>query len=103
MANLLDSLQRAGAHEQTAALASRAAAQVSLDDPNAVAGLLHSLRRAGATGQVSALLDRDPATHASLDDPSSVASLLNSLREAGAHEAGRRATGPRPRRPRQPR
>ena len=37
MARLLDSLREAGAHDQAAALASRAAAHAHLDNPAAVA------------------------------------------------------------------
>ena len=102
MARLLDSLREAGAEEQAAALAERAAAHVSLDDPGAVAWLLDSLREAGAEEQAAALLRRDPAAHVSLDDPGAVAWLLDSLREAGARAAGRRAGRAR-RRPRLPR
>src|SRR5262249_51158504 len=65
---LLDSLQRAGAHEQVTALAARAAAHVSLDDPFGVAVLLDSLREAGADEQVTALASR-AAAHAAVDDP----------------------------------
>ena len=86
VASLLDSLREAGAHEQTAALAARAAAGAPLDDPRAVASLLDSLRQAGAHEQAATLLARDPAAHAALDNPYAVADLLDSLREAGAHE-----------------
>ena len=86
VARLLDSLREAGAHEQAAALADRAAAHAALDDPDGVASLLDSLRQAGAHEQAAALLARDPAAHAALDDPGDVASLLDSLRQAGAHE-----------------
>ena len=41
----------AGASEAVTTLAARAAAQVSLDDPGAVAGLLGALREAGASGR----------------------------------------------------
>ena len=86
MAVLLDSLREAGAHEQAAALAGRAAAHAPLDDPGAVASLLDSLREAGAHEQAAALAGPGSAAHAALDDPDGVASLLDSLREAGAHE-----------------
>ena len=86
VACLLDSLREAGADEQAAALAARAAAHAPLDDPGGVAGLLDSLREAGADEQAAALLAREPAAHAALDDPDGVAGLLGSLREAGAHE-----------------
>ena len=86
VARLLGSLRQAGAHEQAAALAARAAAHAPLDDPGAVASLLDSLREAGAHEQAAALAARGPAAHAALDDPGAVARLLGSLREAGAHE-----------------
>ena len=86
MARLLDSLRRAGADEQVAALAARAAAHAPLNEPYGVAFLLGSLREAGADEQAAGLLARDPAAHAALDDPLAVASLLHSLREAGADE-----------------
>ena len=60
MASLLDSLREAGADEQAAALADRAAAHAPLDDPGGVALLLDSLREAGAHEQAAALLARDP-------------------------------------------
>ncbi|MET7458016.1 hypothetical protein ABZT03_40465 [Streptomyces sp. NPDC005574] len=81
---LLDNLQRMGADEQAAALATRAIAHVALDNPGAVAGLLSSLREAGVDGQLAALLSRNPATHVALDDPDAVARLLDGLRKAGA-------------------
>jgi hypothetical protein len=66
VALLLDSLQRAGAHEQAAALLARdPAAHAPLDDPGRVAFLLafllDSLRRAGAHEQAAALVSRLPA------------------------------------------
>ena len=85
VASLLDSLREAGADEQAAALAARAAAHAALDDPVDVASLLDSLREAGAHEQAAALAGR-AAAHAPLDDPGAVAGLLDSLREAGAHE-----------------
>jgi len=78
--------QEAGADEQAAALASRAAAHAPLDDPAVVTWLLARLREAGANEQAAALLARDPAAHAALDDPHGVASLLARLRDAGADE-----------------
>ena len=85
VARLLDSLREAGADEQAAALAGRAAAHAPLDDPDAVARLLDSLREAGAHEQAAALAEpgrrpRPPRR------PGAVARLLDSLREAGAHE-----------------
>ena len=98
MASLLDRLREAGAHEQAAALAGRAAAHAPLDNPAAVARLLDSLREAGAHEQAAALAGPCPAAHAPLDDPGAVARLLDVLREAGAHEqaAALRLTGPPP-------
>ena len=75
----------AGAHDQAAALASRAAAHAALDNPGGVAVLLDSLRQAGARDQAAALASR-AAAHAALDDPGGVAWLLRSLRAAGADE-----------------
>ena len=86
VAGLLDRLREAGAAEQVAALAERAAVHVALDDPFDVAGLLDSLREAGVEDQAAALLARDPAAQVSLSDPGAVAWLLDSLREAGAEE-----------------
>ena len=84
---LLDSLRRAGADEQAAALLARdPGAHVSLGSPGAVAGLLDSLQRMGAQEQVAALLARDPAAHVSLDNPLAVKGLLNSLQRMGANE-----------------
>ncbi len=85
MAWLLDRLREAGADEQAAALADRAAAHVALDDPADVAWLLDRLREAGAQEQAAALAER-AAAHVPLDDPARVARLLGSLREAGAQE-----------------
>ena len=96
VAVLLGSLREAGAHEQAAALGTRAAARAALDDPAGVAFLLDSLREAGAHEQAAALLARDPAAHAALDDPAGVAGLLDSLREAGAHEQAAALLAPDP-------
>ena len=93
VARLLDSLREAGAQEQAAALADRAAAHVPLDDPVAVAWLLDSLREAGAQEQAAALADR-AAAHVPLDDPGAVARLLDSLRRAGAQEQVTALAGP---------
>ena len=60
MAVLLDTLREAGAEEQATALAERAAAHVSLDNPYAVPRLLDSLREAGAQDQAAALAGRLP-------------------------------------------
>jgi hypothetical protein len=83
---LLDSLREAGAHEQAAILAARAAEQVTLDDAYAVARLLDGLRLAGTRDHIDTLLARDPATHTALDDPYAVARLLDGLRLAGAQD-----------------
>ena len=85
-ASLLGSLREPGVEQQAAALAERAAAHVSLDDPGGAASLLGRLREAGAEQQAAALLARDPAAHVSLDDPGGAASLLGRLREAGAEQ-----------------
>ena len=61
MAFLLDRLREAGADDQAAALASRAAAHAALDHPRAVARLLRSLREAGAREQAATLVGRLPA------------------------------------------
>ena len=82
---LLDGLRKAGAHEQAAALAGRAAAHAPLDNPGGVADLLDGLRKAGAHEQAAALAGR-AAAHAPLDNPGGVADLLDSLRKAGAHD-----------------
>jgi hypothetical protein len=86
VAGLVNTLRRAGAHEQTTALLARdPAAHVTLDDPRAVAGLLDILREAGADDQTATLASR-AAAHVTLDDPGTVDRLLNSLLRAGAHE-----------------
>ena len=86
VARLLDSLRKAGAHEQAAALLARdPAAHAVPDDPGGVARLLDSLRKAGADEQAAALTDR-AAAHVALDSPYELARLLDSLRKAGAHE-----------------
>jgi hypothetical protein len=61
VAFLLDRLREAGADDQAAALASRAAAHAALDHPGAVARLLRSLREAGAREQAATLAGRLPA------------------------------------------
>jgi hypothetical protein len=62
VASLLDSLRRADANEQAAALPARdPAAHVSLDDSDRVAYLLGSLRQAGAHEQAAVLAGRLPA------------------------------------------
>ena len=58
---LLQALREAGASDAVTALAARAAAHASLDDPRDVAALLRELRAAGASDAVTALLARDPA------------------------------------------
>ena len=92
MAKLLDSLWKAGAEQQVAALVDRAAVH-ALDytgfaEP--LGELLGSLREAGAEQQVAALVDR-AAAHA-LDHPEDAAGLLYRLREAGAEEQVRALT-----------
>ncbi len=86
VAELLSSLQTAGAHDQVTALLRRdPAAHAPLDNPWAVAELLSSLQRAGAHDQVTALADRATA-HVPIDDANYVARLLDGLQEAGAHD-----------------
>jgi hypothetical protein len=66
---LLDTLHEVGATGQVTALATRAAAGVSLDNPEsvtdthlkAVTSLLDKLREAGALTQAAALIERLPA------------------------------------------
>ncbi|MGW2374690.1 hypothetical protein [Kitasatospora sp. NPDC001683] len=82
---LLDSLWVAGAKEQFAALAERAAAHVALDDPGGLAEMLDSLRVFGAKEQAATLAAR-AAGHAGLDDPSGVAALLKDLWKLGETE-----------------
>ena len=84
VASLLDSLRAAGADEQAAALAGRAAATPPRQPARRGQPAGH-LRAAGRAEQAAALLGRS-AAHAALDDPDAVARLLDSLREAGAHE-----------------
>jgi hypothetical protein len=83
VADLLLELRAAEATGQVTALASRAAAHTSLDDPLHVVALLRELRAAEATGQVTALANR-AAAHASLDDPAHVAYVLGALTEVRA-------------------
>jgi hypothetical protein len=61
VAFLLDRLREAGADDQAAAPASRAAAHAALDYPGDVASLLRSLREAGAREQAATLAGRLPA------------------------------------------
>jgi len=82
---LLGALRGAGADEQAAALAGRAAARAALGDPLAVARLLERLRSMGADEEAATLADR-AAARAALDNPGGVAQLLHALREAGASE-----------------
>jgi hypothetical protein len=70
---------------QTASLSHRAA-EVTLDNPGAVADLLESMRKVGAEEQVAALLARNFAADADLGDPGAVAALLESMRKVGAED-----------------
>ena len=84
---LLDSLLRAGAYQQAAALLARdPAAHVTLDDLDAVTQMLNDLRlmRWPDPKQQAAALAARAAAHAHLDDPGGVAWLLPALRQAGA-------------------
>ncbi|TLP60966.1 hypothetical protein [Microbispora triticiradicis] len=83
--NLLDSLHRAGAHDQIAMLLARyPVSGVSLDRPADLGALLDGLHKVGAHEQFTALAER-AAAHAPLD-PLGVGVLLDSLRKAGAHD-----------------
>jgi uncharacterized protein YidB (DUF937 family) len=92
--NLLASLRKMGAREQATALARRAVAHVSLDDPNAVSSLLYSLQGLDASSLLYGLQGLDVhadalarrAVHVSLDNPKAVARLLAHLRKTGAQE-----------------
>jgi hypothetical protein len=53
--------REAGARDQAAVLAARAAAHAALDTPDAVEHLLHTLREAGAADQAETLIGRLPA------------------------------------------
>ena len=87
MGRLLDSMRKAGAHEQVTTLLRRdPAAQVSLDGPPTWPCCWTACERRARTEQVTTLLRRDPATQGSLDYPSAADGLLDSLRRAGAHE-----------------
>ncbi|WP_327250941.1 hypothetical protein [Streptomyces sp. NBC_01244] len=79
-------LRNVGVHEQLAAFAERAAAQIPLINTRAVIELLEELRSMGADEQVRILLAREPAAHVSLDHPIAVVKLLEELRSMGADE-----------------
>ena len=85
VAFLLGRLRQAGADEQAAALAARAAAHAALDDLLAVGSLLDSLREAGADEHAAALSSR-AAAHAALHDSLGVGSLPDRLRAVGADD-----------------
>ncbi|WP_182881232.1 hypothetical protein [Microbispora sp. H10949] len=83
--SLLDSLHRAGAHDQIATLLARyPVSGVSLDRPADLGVLLDGLHKVEAHEQFTALARR-AAAHAPLD-PLGVGVLLDSLRKAEAHE-----------------
>jgi hypothetical protein len=86
VAELLDALGRAGATDQVALLARRAAAGSVLDDAGGVAALLDALRVAGAGDQVRVLHDRNPAAQAAIDNAYYVAALLEALHRAGLED-----------------
>lgn len=73
--------------EAVAAVAGRAAATASLEDPGGTAQLLRELRVAKAGTAAAALLARDPAAHADLTELAAVAPLLAQLHAAGAGKA----------------
>ncbi|MFF9147539.1 hypothetical protein ACF1BN_22060 [Streptomyces sp. NPDC014861] len=84
VADLLEALWEAGADEQAAVLAERAAAHIPLDHRAAIV-LLEVLWEGRADEQAATLIER-AAAHAALDNPGTVADLLEVLREAGADE-----------------
>ncbi|WP_411153055.1 hypothetical protein [Streptomyces sp. A30] len=85
-ARLLGALRAAGAHQVAAALARRAVADCTLDNPVAVSRLLKELREAGAEDETVVLLGRDPASHVAVDYPYNVHWLVEELLVAAAHE-----------------
>ena len=89
VADLADALHAAGAADALRSLASRAAAQVSLEDGEYTARLLRVLRAAGEDDAVQVLLARDPAGQLSQLYPPDVAELLTALHAAGATTAVR--------------
>jgi hypothetical protein len=91
VARLLTALRAAGADQARSALATRAAADVSLEDPRGVAALLEELRAAWAGAPLQVLLARDLAGQVSLapDQHRGVARLLTALRAAGDGQAAR--------------
>lgn len=89
VADLADALHAAGAAEALRTLASRAAAQVGLEDGEYTARLLRVLRAAGEGDAVQVLLDRDPVGQLSQLYPPDVADLLTALHAAGAAAAVR--------------
>ena len=88
VADLADALHAAGAADALRSLASRAAAQVSLEDGEYTARLLRVLRAAGENDAVQVLLARDPVGQSQLYPPD-VAELLTALHAAGATVAVR--------------
>ncbi len=84
---LLDSFRATGAVAESVELARRAAGNVALRDPEAIAGLLGQLRQTGAQEAITALLDRHPADHVELRNPAGIAALLSELRRTEAPEA----------------
>ena len=85
VADLLDSLRAAGAHEQAAALAGRAAAHAALDDPDGVAACWTACGRRARTS-------RPPRCWPGIPPPTPPSTTRTAwppagrLREAGAHE-----------------
>ncbi|MEU4220458.1 hypothetical protein [Actinoplanes sp. NPDC026623] len=81
-------LTAAGAHDHAAALAARAAAEVSFtgkDASEAVTEILCELHRLGAADAISALLAREPAAHLR-DGEGDLESLAMALKMVGADE-----------------
>jgi hypothetical protein len=81
--HLLRALHKVGAADQVAALAARAVALVSFDNPYVVSDLLKWLQEHGAADQMNALANRVVAD-APLNDPAKAVTLVQALRNAGA-------------------
>ncbi|MGW2610151.1 hypothetical protein ACWC4A_38115 [Streptomyces mirabilis] len=88
---LLKALSEVAAHEQTAALAERAARHFPLDDPHHAIWLMESMREVGAYEQAAALAER-AARHAPLDSKGSASFMLQSLRKSGSYTQAARLT-----------
>jgi len=88
---LLNALHEINAHDQATVLASRAAAEVSVDDPKAVSHLLYTMWLFYTMWQVdmrsqAAVLARRAAAEVGVDDPEAVSSLLFDMWRVDAHD-----------------